>query len=1463
MPTDPPHTRLTLDDVTSGDNGLMLSPGLLAALTGLSPEAAEAWAGTPVMTITPRDAVGIETVLNLSGTMAFRTLGLHEPVKASMCADIATDGATIERLRLTLECPDGWAFTTAFPRLPAAWPGRLAPIRDIALTGGEIVLSTHNPETCVADPGLWVRGEWAPGGLLGVLEALLQTAGDSPSTGALSLTGRVRLAGPETADHADDPWRRAKPVRGVYLEVAEALGPGFLGDFGDAVQIGLRLFSPLATWSGDCATDAPATQLFARLGQQAPNFEVSGRLPDAGDERLILTGRLAAGGCSSALSAIGCDGIAEDLPIGDLLEALSEASVALVIETGGEAAHLAAITLEAQWETPALAPGFGEIPLPVPQLRGLRLAIIDPLGAGRSWSCDLDATLTLAGVDFDARLQLPSGTFFAEHAAGSTPPTLHKLFDALHIPADLPRPPDLSLGDMTLLVEGDFHYALSVGLTTEDSSEIHATIFTGGWMLEIDAPESGGGISALDQLARHVPKVSEMSVELPPEVAGIALRSARIAYQSEEAILSVELTGEINPGRDGSGIQARVTIDSGPVSETGDIRTELGGEVTLFSGTEAECSFDLWFETDNSVSVLLGSYHDPKGRQVSLGLLDKALGLGLPESVREGFSFTMHDALLAGATTNGRLAVLAGIDLSAGFTLSAPRIAGLRLLDEISAGPPLTLDFQLLYADEALSESALSLVIRRSGAAALLPPDAPPAGLSLSARLQIDGAPRHVALPVGADFGQGNIAVANTDNPDPAELVTGNTQWFRVERSFGPLHVGRVGVDFRDGEVWALVDGDLSLAGLTVSLEGFAVHSPIKPFNPRFTLAGLGIEVATTSYGIAGAFLHQNFSIKRPGPDGQLVTDTFEGFGGGLTVQARDFALSATGLYAELNGAPSLFLSTVLNRDLGGPAFFHVLGLAAALGYNRDLILPEAEALEDFPLVAMARSAAAHRNAPVAEVLARLAPVVPPRADAGFVLLGVHFDTFKVIDSVALLSGKLADDLEFDIVGVSKLETPPREVQQATGEPPVAEATLGFKATFRPAEGTLVARAVLAPGAYALSRDCHLTGGFAFGAWFQDGNDITAGDFVVTIGGYHPDYTVPTHYPQVPRVGLRWDVNPNLTIKGNAYFALTQGSVMAGGCLEAVWNSGAVQASFTAAADFLMAWQPYHYDVRIYISIRAHVTVQFFGTYHLNFDAGARLHLQGPPFSGRAEVHVAVLGLAVDFDLAFGSTPRRPRALGWTTFRDGSLPKELCSLTVTGGLLREIDEIEERPRWIVDPARAAFAVTSAIPLAEEKGGVPAAGIPSMGIGAGGFAANLDVQIMGPDGGSFLITPQQRSFPAALWGDLPDVEPPPPPGLRLARTPHLNAPSQIEGLCGGYLIVTPAAVEGASEFHPPGPAKETEDLVACVEWAAIDWHDPLDRPEALEAPQARSQQIESVLAALAPYLDAVGNGEKGS
>src|SRR3979490_2063373 len=85
-------------------------------------------------------------------------------------------------------------------------------------------------------------------------------------------------------------------------------------------------------------------------------------------------------------------------------------------------------------------------------------------------------------------------------------------------------------------------------------------------------------------------------------------------------------------------------------------------------------------------------------------------------------------------------------------------------------------------------------------------------------------------------------------------------------------------------------------------------------------------------------------------------------------------------------------------------------------------------------------------------------------------------------------------------------------------------------------QGFFRCEAALAPTSFIFVPQCHLFGGFALCYWF--GSSPHAGDFVFSIGGYHRSYTPPPHYPVPDRIGYACRMGSNLSVSGEAYFAV-------------------------------------------------------------------------------------------------------------------------------------------------------------------------------------------------------------------------------------------------------------------------------------------------------------------------------------
>lgn len=547
-------------------------------------------------------------------------------------------------------------------------------------------------------------------------------------------------------------------------------------------------------------------------------------------------------------------------------------------------------------------------------------------------------------------------------------------------------------------------------------------------------------------------------------------------------------------------------------------------------------------------------------------------------------------------------------------------------------------------------------------------------GLGFGMKLQLGGKHYPMSLPPAPKNGTGNDRGIL---PDPATEGSETP----VQQSQGPVHFSGFKLKYKDNKLHFDVNAALKLGGLQITLDGLSISSSITEFNPEFDLKGLGIAYRSESFSIGGAFLKNHV----PGNPG------YDEYSGMVQVQVKDVSVSAIGAYANLNGHPSLFIYATLNMPLGGPPFFFVNGLSLGYGYNRGLVMPTIDKVLEFPLVAEAMHPAAMPPNPGPETLTaeleKIHAYIPPAVGQQFLAIGISFSSFKLVQSTILLAATFGNRFELDLLGVSTLHVP------KDASSPLAVVQLALKGALIPSDGYVGLVGQVTPASYIFSPNCHLTGGFAFCTWFSGEH---AGDFVITVGGYHPHFSRPAHYPEVPRLGFSWQLDSNTRISGGVYFALCAHAFMAGGQLEIIFESGNLKAWFKASADFLISWEPYHYEASFYVDVGVDYTYYFWGTHHLTLDLGVNLDIWGPDFGGRASLDLGITSVSVAFG---GSRPTKPGAITWVAFKNKFLPeieKDFLSLKVGSGLVSKGPD--ENHLGIVNPRTLRLVIDCVIPV---------------------------------------------------------------------------------------------------------------------------------------------------------------------
>ncbi|MFI6604796.1 DUF6603 domain-containing protein [Nonomuraea sp. NPDC050536] len=856
--------------------------------------------------------------------------------------------------------------------------------------------------------------------------------------------------------------------------------------------------------------------------------------------------------------------------------------------------------------------------------------------------------------------------------------------------------------------------------------------------------------------------------KLPEALTSLALTDLDVSYETSTGAFTFTCSGEVSLAE----VPVRLVVAVGvpaPPAGGGERAVTFDGSLTVpvpVGGGTFNLYFDAHFAKDVTGRRFAASYsHSGADPTPDVKSLVAVFSPSAATYIPEGIAVNVRDVVFAlDQPATGR-AYLFGVDIGATIDFAKLPLVGDHLTGNLVMGVnPL----RILAASAAVNTAEVTELN------ALLPDKITKlaqrdvaAGFAVDATLQLGGLTQPLALPVRRGT-QGPRQQQPTPGPTPTQAQTADdVKWVKIQRTFGPVQIARIGLAYRTPKersprIAFLIDGSISVAGLTLSLNGLAIELSVADLAalPSFGLAGLGLSYTSGPVQIGGAFLNGEIVYK---------DKTYPAYSGSAQIKSGELGLAALGSYTQLPEGPSLFVYAYLDYPIGGPPVFFVRGLAAGFGYNRRLVPPAIDDIPAFPLVAEAVGGRP-AGASLADELAKLAAYLPPSVGDYFLTVGVHFTSFQMIDSFVLLAVTFGHRFEVDVLGLSTLILPAPDAA-AGGVTPIAEVQLALRAAFVPDDGYLSIAAQLTRDSFLLSRDCHLTGGFAFSTWFkargEGAGEGRAGDFVVSVGGYHPHVPVPAYYPTVPRLGFSWQVTPQLSLGGSAYFALTPAALMAGGTLKATWQDDSLHAWFDASMDFLIAWQPYHYQATLHVSVGATYTFSLFGTHTVTAHAGADVSLWGPDFAGTAAVDLTVVSFTIAFNTGTSSSGTGdPQPVKWSRFQAAMLPEPDKIVTIAlRGDTRQPAPPDDTGLGVVDPAGLVLVTDCSVPSTAgacrtRQSALPvgaadtSAGVGPAGIGRGGMTSTHRITIT-RDGASaedaFVYEPVLKNLPYALWG----------------------------------------------------------------------------------------------------------------
>lgn len=770
-----------------------------------------------------------------------------------------------------------------------------------------------------------------------------------------------------------------------------------------------------------------------------------------------------------------------------------------------------------------------------------------------------------------------------------------------------------------------------------------------------------------------------------------------------------------------------------------DVVFDLGVEISLTSQQKTfkgylwigESEFEIDFMSSNQQTVITAKWNN-QGEPLGIADIAKALNLDPPDIPTEldlglksasfTYDFTNKTFVLTADSVNYGMASFVALKvadpvhkdksswqfafalmINKSINLSDLPLVGKELakIETISVG-----NFQIILASGAIDQPTVTRINNLILATGTGAPQLPVAALQRSVSIGITMAIGTQSIPLSVTINTGSSqttdrnlsalpAVATSNGTvmllDGIEDTSGSGQkvkWFTIQKSFGPVSFEKIGVSYNDGVLWFLLDGSLTLAGLTISLLGMGFGSPLTTFSPHFSLQGLGVDYSNGPLEIGGGLL----SVPSSPPI------DFE-YGGIVVIKTAKFGLSAVGAYASISGTPSMFVFAQYFAPIGGPPYFFLTGLMGGFGYNYNLRIPQQDEVMNFPFVKGINQpdTVGGKGASPLTVLGKLLGTgedkawVAPQVGQYWLAFGIQFTSFSIVTSNALLVAEFGQDFQLALIGLATMRLP------QVGPLVYVYVELQLLAVFKPQEGFFGISALLTPNSFVIDPACHLTGGFAFYIWFAGDHE---GDFVVTIGGYHPAFSVPAWYPQEPRVGFNWSLDSKVTVSGSAYFALTPSAAMAGGSLQVLFQDGNLKAWFTAYADILVYWKPFHFIASIGISVGVsyHLKIWFISK-TFKVELGASLDLWGPPTGGKVRISWWIISFSVSFG---ASRSDNSGPLPWGDFT-ALLPKpqDIVKIIVNAGLLKEDQDFSDNTsRWVVRPSEFQFTTQAAIPITQ-------------------------------------------------------------------------------------------------------------------------------------------------------------------
>ncbi|MFD2568562.1 DUF6603 domain-containing protein [Pseudotenacibaculum haliotis] len=537
-------------------------------------------------------------------------------------------------------------------------------------------------------------------------------------------------------------------------------------------------------------------------------------------------------------------------------------------------------------------------------------------------------------------------------------------------------------------------------------------------------------------------------------------------------------------------------------------------------------------------------------------------------------------------------------------------------------------------------------------------------GVSLSLTAELDGqaepaviVPLYVYKSSKEGLNQTEEFTTLTAIKDKSNPPSQNIQWINFSRTIGPITFKKLGL-LPSGESLSIYpDIVLSKSGIELDLDGLCIDISIaellqEKLDVGFSIDGLGVSYQSDTVQITGQFLKSTDSLGDPEYLGEVIA------------QFSKFGLSAVGGYIPKSTKTdaSFFIYANLNADLGGSPSLFVTGITFGMGLNYQLNPPTIKDLGTYGLLPDYAPSDSDGMAAITNLTkpqANGSPAVLEQKDGeNWFAAGVKVISYNMIKGFALVTVSYGVETDIGILGSVSMKLPTNDKN------PIGLIELDMSVNFNPASNVLPMIGVVSPQSYLMSSEIQLNGGFAFYIWYAG---QYKGDFVFTVGGYYPQFTIPSYYPKVAPLDISFSMGP-FKAEGSAYLAITPGAFMAGLRYTASFSFANVKAWYSEGIDFYVKWAPLSYTAHAYVNVGVSVDLALF-TVHASI--GADAIVWGPPFGGEAHVNLDV----VSFTIHFGEKQTTTIPLSWSEFETKFLPSGQSNTTHhTTAFLVEVED---------------------------------------------------------------------------------------------------------------------------------------------------------------------------------------------